>query len=121
MAGGLCLACGADGELDTKLSTELAAARFEVLESLPTLVYKGKTQTSLCARKLRDANTGGVYVLAASHTPEPAVRDPASTSEQGDYFREMAGATAGRASHHVRLECGTWKPLGTVRVDPGDH
>jgi hypothetical protein len=46
---------------------------------------------------------------------------PAPVFNQGNCFRDMGGEAVGGASHHVRLECGTWKPLFTVRADVGSR
>lgn len=122
----LVVACGSTDGLDTKLSTELQRARFLVLlwppdsgSSTPSATPPSHTK---CALRLRDENTGTIYQLAQATKQEPADGrgNPADWPELGDYSVHRRESDGSGGSHRVRIDCGTWKPLGIVAARPRD-
>lgn len=118
--GGLyAMGCGEGDGLDTKLSTELAIARFSVVLWPPALGSTTPSPTqpahTKCAMRLKDENTGTFHVLTRSTKQEPpgGAGDPSTWAEYGDYSPQVPGKTSG-ASHWVRIDCGPWKPFGIV-------
>jgi hypothetical protein len=116
--------CGRADGLDTKLSTELVNARFTVLEWPPppgsTTPPETQPEYTKCGLRLRDGNTGTVYVLSRSTKQEPAdgAGGPSTWPEQGDYSVHPSGAAVapGGGTHLVRIECGPFKVLGLVEA-----
>ena len=121
------LACRPGDGLDTRLSSELADARFTVLEWPPppgsTTPSATQPAHTKCGLRLRDENTGTSYFLNRSSKQEPAngAGDPSAWPEQGDYAAVPPGAALapGSATHLVRIECGSFKVLGVVEAARG--
>ena len=116
----LIASCGPKDGLDTKLSTELANARFVVTlwppeegSLTPSATQPAHTK---CGMQLKDETTGTIYQLATStkKMPPDGPPDPANWPEYGDYSIHKAEENSSGATHRVRIQCGSWKPLAVM-------